>query len=58
MSNEEWVEFKIRLIRRNASISDLARHLGITRQAVSKWRNVGFPAKRVADIEAFLEDES
>lgn len=56
MSKEDWIEFKVRLVRRDASLTDLAKFLGITRQAVCKWRNQGIPDNRVAEIERFLDD--
>ena len=56
MSDQDWIEFKVKLVRKNASLSDLAKFLGITRQAVCKWRNQGIPDNRVADVERFLED--
>ena len=56
MRNEDWIEFKVRLVRKDALFTDLAKFLGITRQAVCKWRNQGIPDNRVADIERFLED--
>ena len=56
MSKEDRIEFKVRLVRRDASLTDLAKFLGITRQAVCKWRNQGIPDNRVAEIERFLDD--
>lgn len=56
MSDQDWIEFKVKLVRKNASLSDLAKFLGITRQAVCKWRNQGIPENRVADVQRFLDD--
>jgi transposase-like protein len=56
MSDKEWIELRIRLVRKDANFTDLAKFLGITRQAVCKWRKQGIPANRVADVERFLDD--